>query len=90
MNRFRNSCQRISLPDFCPSELTSLISSLVKLDQRWVSSTLGQSLYIRPTAIANNSSLGVRTPDCGKIFVVCSPVGSYYPKGFKPITLMCE
>jgi branched-chain amino acid aminotransferase len=62
----------------------------VKLDERWVSSSLGQSLYIRPAAIANNSSLGVRTPDSGKIFVVCSPVGSYYPKGFKPVSIMCE
>ena len=48
------------------------------------------SLYIRPTAIAFNNSLGVRSPDASKLFIVCSPVGSYYPLGFKPIKLYCE
>ena len=34
--------------------------------------------------------LGVRNPDKAKLFVVFSPVGPYYPSGFKPIKLFTE
>jgi branched-chain amino acid aminotransferase len=54
MNRLRNSCERISLPDFSGDELIKLIKNLVKIDKRFVPETEGHSLYIRPTAIANN------------------------------------
>ena len=90
MNRFRNSCERISLPDFSSEELLKSLKELLKIDREWIPSKIGHSLYIRPTAIADNSDLGVGYPNAGKIFVVCSPVGSYYPSGFAPINLYCE
>jgi len=36
------------------------------------------------------NKLGVRNPDKAKLFVVFSPVGPYYPSGFKPIRLFTE
>jgi branched-chain amino acid aminotransferase len=40
--------------------------------------------------IAWENKLGVRNPDKAKLFVVLSPVGPYYPSGFKPIKLYTE
>lgn len=35
-------------------------------------------------------SLGVKVPHKARIFCVISPVGPYYPSGFKPIKLYCD
>lgn len=37
-----------------------------------------------------DNTLGVKKPSNCKIYTVLSPVGPYYPKGFKPIKLYCE
>jgi branched-chain amino acid aminotransferase len=51
---------------------------------------MGSSLYVRPTCIANNAQLGVRTPDAAKLFVVGSPVAGYFGSGFKTVKVYCE
>jgi branched-chain amino acid aminotransferase len=90
MNRLRYSCHRVCLPDFSPQELLNLIKELLILDSRWIPSQMGSSLYVRPTCIANNEQLGVRTPDAAKLFVVASPVTGYFGAGFKAVKVYCE
>jgi branched-chain amino acid aminotransferase len=34
--------------------------------------------------------LGVKSPSASQIVVMGSPVGPYYPSGFKPISLSCS
>ena len=34
--------------------------------------------------------MGVRAPDRSLLFAVLSPVGPYYPTGFKPISLYTD
>lgn len=36
------------------------------------------------------NSLGVKTPRASRLMVLSSPVGPYYPSGFKPISLACS
>ena len=36
------------------------------------------------------SLLGVRSPTESLLYVICGPVGPYYPSGFKPVNLFCE
>jgi len=62
----------------------------LKLEKQWIPEQSGFSLYIRPFAIATNHNLGVRAANKSMIGVVLSPVGPYYPTGFKPISLMCS
>jgi len=91
MERFKTSCERISLPfDFDTKELLECTKKLLKVDKEWIPNKPGFSIYIRPTAIAMTDVLGVRAPDKSMIFVVNSPVGPYYPTGFKPITLYTD
>lgn len=60
------------------------------MEERWVPNKRGFSLYIRPTGIAMESSLGIKIASKARIFTVLSPVGPYYPSGFKPISLYCD
>lgn len=37
--------------------------------------------------VGTQKAIGVTPPNEALLFVICSPVGPYYPKGFKPISL---
>ncbi|PYH83494.1 branched-chain-amino-acid aminotransferase [Aspergillus uvarum CBS 121591] len=50
-------------------------------------SARGYSLYLRPTMIGTQKTLGVGPPGSALLFVIASPVGPYYPTGFKAISL---
>ena len=63
---------------------------LIKLDGNWIPPIKGFSAYIRPTAIATEETLGVRSPTKAKLFCCLSPVGPYFATGFKPIKVYCN
>ena len=48
------------------------------------------SLYIRPTSIAMDDRLGLSRVTKSKTFIILSPVGPYYPRGFVPLRLFCD
>jgi len=50
--RMNRSADRLCLPHFEPEELTSCLGELLKIDEAWVPSKFGFSLYIRPTMIS--------------------------------------
>ncbi|TKA81437.1 Branched-chain-amino-acid aminotransferase, mitochondrial [Cryomyces minteri] len=87
MARFNGSCARIALPTFDGKSLMELISKFVALEERFIPSTRGYSLYLRPTMIGTQRTLGVGPPGSALCFVIASPVGPYYPTGFKAVSL---
>jgi branched-chain amino acid aminotransferase len=87
MARFSKSAARIALPTFEPTALIELISKLVRLDERFIPDQRGYSLYLRPTMIGTQKTLGVGPPGSALLFVIASPVGPYYPTGFKAVSL---
>ncbi|PLB34005.1 branched-chain amino acid aminotransferase, cytosolic [Aspergillus candidus] len=87
MSRLNKSSARIALPTVDGEALTKLIGDFVKQDSRFIPSTRGYSLYLRPTMIGTQSTLGVGPPGSALLFVIASPVGPYYPTGFKAISL---
>lgn len=87
MTRMNKSAARICLPEFDSEELTKLIGELLKIDNRFIPTEKGYSLYLRPTLIGTSAGLGVHTPDEALLFVICSPVGPYYKTGFKAVRL---
>jgi len=90
MERMRRTAARASLPDFDPEELIKIITNLVQIDQEWVPYTTTGSLYIRPTMIGTDSTLGVAHSNEAKLFVLTGPAGAYYPTGMKPISLLAD
>ncbi|KAL7622527.1 branched-chain-amino-acid transaminase bat2 [Parahypoxylon ruwenzoriense] len=87
MERFNKSAARIALPTFDPDALIDLISKLVRLDERFIPDQRGYSLYLRPTLIGTQRTLGISQPGSALLFVIASPVGPYYPTGFKAVSL---
>lgn len=89
--RFINSSRSVALPtEFDIDELVECIRKLVEVDRAWVPEHESGSLYIRPTHIATNASLGVAPPDSSKIFVMLTPVGPYFKTGLQPVSLLAD
>ncbi|KAK8919631.1 Branched-chain-amino-acid aminotransferase, cytosolic [Metarhizium anisopliae] len=87
MARLNKSASRIALPTFEPTSFIELISKLVNLDSRFIPNQRGYSLYLRPTMIGTQKTLGVGPPGSALLYVIASPVGPYYPTGFKAVSL---
>lgn len=87
MERFNKSAARIALPTFGPTSLIDLIAKFVKLEERFIPDGRGYSLYLRPTLIGTQKTLGIGAPGSALLFVIASPVGPYYPTGFKAVSL---
>ncbi|KAI3628083.1 BAT2 [Malassezia furfur] len=72
---------------FDGDELVKLLKKLVEIDANWVPDKEGYSLYLRPTLIGTQPSLGVGETKEALLFVIMSPVGPYYSSGVKPVAL---
>ena len=64
-----------------------LLKKLVEIDANWVPDKEGYSLYLRPTLIGTQPSLGVGETKEALLFVIMSPVGPYYSSVVKPVAL---
>ncbi|KAJ3483408.1 hypothetical protein NLI96_g6331 [Meripilus lineatus] len=87
MKRMNTSAARVALPTFNGDAVIELVKRLIRLDKHWIPDLPGYSLYIRPTLIGTQAALGIAPPSEALLFVICSPVGPYYPQGFKPVAL---
>lgn len=78
MERMNNSAMRSGLPTFHGDELIKCLGRLLSIDQEWVPHSTASSLYIRPTLIGIDPTLGVASSDSALLYVILSPVGSYF------------
>lgn len=85
--RFNRSAARMCMPEIDVDEVYAGIRQLLEIEQDWVPSVKGATLYIRPTMIATEPALGVRPSKEYIFFVILSPVGAYYPEGFNPVKI---
>lgn len=91
MERMHRSAERCCLPRFDKPELLECIKKLVEVDQEWVPYSQNTSLYIRPTFIGTEPSLGVSRAGKAMIFVIVGPVGPYFATGsFNPVSLLAD
>ncbi len=90
VERLNNSARRMCIPPLDPDLALQSIVTLVGVEREWVPRTIGTSLYIRPTIVANEPFLGVRPAKSYVYFVILSPVGAYYPEGMAPVKIRVE
>ena len=86
--RFNRSCTRMCMPTTDPDLFMDWMSRLIRKDRDWIPRAPGTSLYIRPTIIATDPYLGVKSGSRYLFYIILSPVGAYYPEGFAPVTIM--
>ncbi|XP_069193336.1 branched-chain-amino-acid aminotransferase, cytosolic-like isoform X2 [Procambarus clarkii] len=90
MERMNRTATRSSLPNFDGNELIELLKKLISIDQEWVPHAESSSLYIRPTLIGTEPTLGVQRPKESLLFVILCPVGPYFASGFQPVSLLAD
>ncbi len=85
--RFNKSANRLCIPELDDEFVLESLLKLLELEKDWVPSTPGTSLYIRPTVIATDPYIGLRSSNTYRFFIILSPVGAYYPEGFDPVKI---
>ncbi len=85
MKRFNDSARRMAMPAADEEDHLAAIVELISLEHDWVPEKPGSALYIRPTMIATDASLGVHRSECYMHYVILSPVDFYFREGFNPI-----
>lgn len=85
--RLNNSARRMCMPEIDIDFQTEALETLLKLDKDWVPHSVGSSLYVRPTMIANEPHLGVRPASQYLYYIITGPVAAYYAEGFNPVKI---
>lgn len=88
--RANRSNRRLCMPEIPTQDFVDAIKALVKVDEAWIPTKPGTSLYIRPFMIAVDPFLGVRAADSYLFIIILSPVGAYYAEGLNPIKIWIE
>ena len=89
MRRMNMTADRSCLPTFDSHHLLECIRRLVVVDRDWVPRAPNSSLYIRPTMIGTEPTLGLGPANQATLFVILSPVASYFGAS-KAVTLLCD
>lgn len=76
--RINISAKRLQIPEFPKSYFFEGLKNLLKLDQAWIKSGAGNSLYIRPFVFASQPSVQASAASEYKFMIICAPVKSYY------------
>ncbi|CAG2197883.1 E2.6.1.42 [Mytilus edulis] len=90
MKRMKSTADRAYLPDFDAEELVKCMKKLLQIDREWVPYSTKSSLYLRPTFIGTEPTLGVTKSASALLYVLTGPVGPYYPTGMNPVTLLAD
>ena len=90
IRRMNNSAERMCLPQVDEAVFMEALETLVRVDESWVPSEPGTSLYLRPFLFGNDPFLGVHTVQTAVFMIIASPVGSYYKEGLQPVSIMIE
>ena len=90
MERLYKTALTLTCIPFDKNELLKCLEQFILIEKEWIPTTFLHSLYIRPTIISNSNKLILSPPESFKIYIVLTPVGNYFPKGFTAIDLTTE
>jgi branched-chain amino acid aminotransferase len=87
--RLNRSAARLCMPAVPVEDQLTATFELVSMLEAWAPEPPA-ALYVRPTMIATEAALGVHVSNEYLYFIICSPVGPYFPKGFAPVRVKAE
>ncbi|MDR2939618.1 MAG: branched-chain amino acid aminotransferase [Clostridiales bacterium] len=88
--RLNKSDERLCIPQLDVDFAIKSLKELIKIDESWVPSEPGTSLYIRPFVIATEIGVGVHPSSEYMFIIILSPVGAYYKEGLNPVKICIE
>ena len=90
IKRMNRSAERMSLPLLDEDDALEILTTFVKLEEKFVPKSFGTSLYLRPFMFGNDEALGVHAVKRATFMLIASPSGSYYAEGINPVKIMIE
>jgi branched-chain amino acid aminotransferase len=78
IKRMNASAKRLCMPEITEEIFKGGLEELLKLDNQWIPSLEGCSLYLRPFMFASDEFIGVRPSNNYKFIIFTSPVSGYY------------
>jgi len=87
LKRMNKSGYMLCMPELDEEFVFKALLELLRIEKNWVPAATGTSLYIRPTIIATDPYIGLRSSHTYRFFIILSPVGAYYPEGFDPVKI---
>ena len=87
LKRLNKSGHMLCMPEIDEEFILGALLKLLDIEKGWVPGEPGTSLYIRPTIIATDPYIGLRSSHTYRFFIILSPVGAYYPEGFDPVKI---
>jgi branched-chain amino acid aminotransferase len=89
--RFNQSAGRMAMPPLPVERFVEAADVLIGTERKWVPAGAGESMYLRPLAIATEAALGVRPAKEYLFILFGSPSGQYFPQGVKPVSVwLCK
>jgi branched-chain amino acid aminotransferase len=82
-NRLNASAERMCMPTIPEEIFMEGLKALIGLDEAWIPTQSGSSLYIRPFMFASDDCIGVRPSDRYRYMVICCPVNAFYSKALR-------
>lgn len=76
--RINKSSKRMAIPEFPKEIFFEALNTIVDMDREWVKSGFGNSLYIRPFAIATQVGVSASPSNEYKFMILLSPAQAYY------------
>ncbi len=86
IERFNLSAERMCMPVVPNDIFLTALKVITSLEINWIPKTAGSALYLRPTMIATESSLGVTPSDTYTFYIYTGPVQPYFTKPIKLVT----
>lgn len=90
MARLNVSNERLCIPPIDEEFAIEAMKKLILIDEDWIPSAQGTSLYIRPFIFAVDAHVGVHPAEHLIFCIILSPVGAYYPEGLNPVKIYVE
>lgn len=90
MARLNMSNERLCIPQIDEDLALEAMRQLVLIDEDWIPTAEGTSLYIRPFIFAVDAHVGVHPAHHLIFCIILSPVGAYYPEGLNPVKIFVE
>ncbi len=86
IERFNLSAARMCMPAVPADIFLTALKAIVAQEKEWIPAAEGSALYLRPTMIATESSLGVGPSDSYIFYIYAAPVQPYFSQPVKMIT----
>jgi branched-chain amino acid aminotransferase len=90
IQRINNSSKKLCIPEIDNEFVLHALTELISIEKDWIPTREGESLYIRPFIYGSEPFIGVRPSATYKMLIILSPVGAYYPEGFKPVKILVQ